>query len=123
MLFYSQLLTSLGTGKSFISALIAKALYKHTSEIILVLSYTNHILDQFLKDLLDNGIPSEDIVRIGSKSTSRTAPLNLFKRQKSSTFNKSRNRWEIVNNLESLVENYRNKLSIELRSYSRTGVS
>jgi hypothetical protein len=82
VLFHSQFLTSLGTGKSFISASIAKALYEHTSEIILVLSYTNHALDKFLEDLLDNGIPSEDVVRIGSKFTPRTAPLILFERQK-----------------------------------------
>ncbi|KAG9229292.1 putative AAA family ATPase [Amylocarpus encephaloides] len=112
-----------GTGKSFIGALIAKALYEHTSETILVLSYTNHALDQFLEDLLDNGIPPQSVVRLGSKSTPRTAPLNLFERQKTAGYNKSRNGWEIVQNLENLVEEYRTKLSVELKSYTQTGVS
>ncbi|OBT47666.1 hypothetical protein VE00_02260 [Pseudogymnoascus sp. WSF 3629] len=112
-----------GTGKSFIGALIAKALYEHTSETILVLSYTNHALDQFLEDLLDNGIPPQSVVRLGSKSTPRTAPLNLFERQKTGGYNKSRAGWEIVNNLEKLVEDYRTELSVELKSYSQTGVS
>ena len=99
-----------GTGKSFIGALIAKAFYEHTNETILVLSYTNHALDQFLEDLLDNGIPSESVVRLGSKSTLRTAPLSLFERQKTCGYNKSRDGWEIVNNLEKLVQDYRNQL-------------
>jgi hypothetical protein len=98
-------------------------LYEHTNETILVLSYTNHALDQFLEDLLDNRIPLQSVVRLGSKSTPRTAPLNLFERQRTGGDNKSRNRWEIVNNLENLVEDYRTKLSIELKSYTQTGVS
>jgi len=123
VLFQSQPLTLLGTGKSFIGALIAKALYEHTSETILVLSYTNHALDQFLEDLLDNGIPPHSVVRLGSKSTPRTAPLNLFERQRTGGFNKSHNGWEIVNNLENLVETHRTELSIALKSYTQSGVS
>ena len=123
VLFQSQLLTSPGTGKSFIGALIAKALYEHTSETILVLSYTNHALDQFLEDLLDNGIPTQSVVRLGSKSTPRTAPLNLFEIQRTGGYNKSRTGWEIVNNLENFVESCRTELTIELKSYTQTGVS
>ena len=116
-------MTSTGTGKSFIGALIAKALYEHTSETILVLSYTNHALDQFLEDLLDNGIPPESVVRLGSKSSPRTAPLSLFERQKTAGYNRSRNGWEIINNLDSLVQSYRAELSIKLKSYAQTGIS
>lgn len=68
-----------GTGKSFIGALLAKALHDNTEETILVVCYTNHALDQFLEDLLDIGIPSSDLVRLGGKSTPRTEPLSLFK--------------------------------------------
>jgi superfamily II DNA or RNA helicase len=67
-----------GTGKSYIGALLAKALYEHTAETILVLSYTNHALDQFPEDLLDNGIPQQNVVRLGSKSTLRTSSMRLF---------------------------------------------
>ncbi|EME81372.1 uncharacterized protein MYCFIDRAFT_139817 [Pseudocercospora fijiensis CIRAD86] len=66
-----------GTGKSFIGALLAKALYGNTSENLLVICYTNHALDQFLEDLLDIGIPSNAMVRLGSKSTARTKHLSL----------------------------------------------
>lgn len=116
-------MTSPGTGKSFIGALIAKALYEHTSETILVLSYTNHALDQFLEDLLDNGIPPQSVVRLGSKCTPRTAPLNLFEKQKTGSYKRSRAGWDIVNNLENLVEDSRNELSDEIKSFAQTTVS
>ncbi|KFG84658.1 putative nonsense-mediated mRNA decay protein [Metarhizium anisopliae] len=66
-----------GTGKSFIGALISRIILKLTNYRILVLSYTNHALDQFLEDLLDIGVSERDMVRIGSKSTTRTEPLRL----------------------------------------------
>lgn len=44
---------------------------------MLILSYTNHALDQFLEDLMDMGISQNDMVRLGSKSTSRTDSLKL----------------------------------------------
>ncbi|KAH7098450.1 P-loop containing nucleoside triphosphate hydrolase protein [Auriculariales sp. MPI-PUGE-AT-0066] len=66
-----------GTGKSFVGALAAKILHKETTLTILVCCYTNHALDQFMEDLLDNGIPPSSMVRLGSKSTSRTAEVLL----------------------------------------------
>lgn len=66
-----------GTGKSFIGALLTKAVIHSTSESILVLTYTNHALDQFLEDLLDIGIPPDYMVRLGAKSTARTQQLQL----------------------------------------------
>lgn len=44
---------------------------------ILVLCYTNHALDQFLEDLLDMGVDSDSILRLGSKSTDRTESMML----------------------------------------------
>ena len=66
-----------GTGKSFIGALLAKAILDHTSETVLVLCYTNHALDQFLEDILDMGVAEQDVLRLGSKSTARTKALGL----------------------------------------------
>ncbi|GKU14676.1 unnamed protein product, partial [Fusarium langsethiae] len=43
-----------------------------TKSRILVLSYTNHALDQFLGDLMDVGVSSDEIVRLGSKCTEAT---------------------------------------------------
>ena len=75
-----------GTGKSFIGALILKALYLYSSHKSLVICYTNHALDQFLEDLLDVGIDSEHIVRLGSyhKASSRTKPLVLSSQSRGS---------------------------------------
>lgn len=39
--------------------------------------YTNHALDQFLEDFLDFGIDPSGIVRLGSKGSARTKPLQL----------------------------------------------
>ncbi|KAK7054631.1 hypothetical protein VNI00_003094 [Paramarasmius palmivorus] len=74
----------LGTGKSFIGALLAKVIHDRTRQTILVVCYTNHALDQFLEDLLDIGIPEDNIVRLGGKSTPRTASLGLNGRSRKS---------------------------------------
>lgn len=66
-----------GTGKSFIGAIIALALMKLTDFRVLVLSYTNHALDQFLEDLMKIGIPQSDMVRIGSKASAKTEALRM----------------------------------------------
>nr|XP_018911148.1 PREDICTED: NFX1-type zinc finger-containing protein 1-like [Bemisia tabaci] len=68
-----------GTGKSFIGALIGRAIYRYSGETILVVCYTHHALDDFVKDLLDLGISRTDIVRLGSshKATIHTKSLAL----------------------------------------------
>jgi replication-associated recombination protein RarA len=75
-----------GTGKSFIGALAAKVVHDCTSETILCVCYTNHALDQFLEDLIDIGVPAENIVRLGSafKVSQKLEPLLLQKIQKPS---------------------------------------
>ena len=55
--------SSLGTGKTFIGALLARIIFSNTSMKILCVCYTNHALDQFLEELLEKGV--NDIVRIG----------------------------------------------------------
>ncbi|KYK57109.1 CbxX/CfqX [Drechmeria coniospora] len=66
-----------GTGKSFLGALILSFIIGLTNHKVLVISYTNHALDQFLEDLLDIGLSENDMVRLGSKATERTKPLGL----------------------------------------------
>ncbi|KAF5573393.1 NFX1-type zinc finger-containing protein [Fusarium pseudoanthophilum] len=66
-----------GTGKSFLGALILLTILRLTKSRILVLSYTNHALDQFLEDLMDIGISSDQMVRLGSKCTEATKPTLL----------------------------------------------
>jgi hypothetical protein len=70
-----------GTGKSFIGALAAKRLLSGGSCMrILLISYTNHALDQFLGDLMNIGVHPECMTRLGSKSSTATVPL-LFESQ------------------------------------------
>jgi superfamily I DNA and/or RNA helicase len=88
-----------GTGKSFVGAQITRCLYEAGLRI-LVLSYTNHALDQFLEDLLKAGIPASSMVRIGSKGkcTPQTAPLLLSEQY--SQLRRSRHAWDIINALK-----------------------
>ncbi|KAL2163207.1 hypothetical protein VTH06DRAFT_5263 [Thermothelomyces fergusii] len=59
-----------GTGKSYVGVQLVRVLLDHQAEAnlgpILVICYTNHALDQFLKHLLDVGI--HKIIRIGGQS-------------------------------------------------------
>jgi hypothetical protein len=68
---------------------------------ILINCYTNHALDQFLEDLMDQGIPEDEIVRIGGKSTPRTAPLMLQTLGKSSGQRLTRNDWREIEGLRA----------------------
>lgn len=95
-----------GTGKSFIGALLAKALHNFTSETILVICYTNHALDQFLEDILDNGIPDEDIVRLGSKSTPRTEQLSLSKQ-----IGSKQRAWDVINSMNDIASEHLSSLN------------
>ena len=90
----------LGTGKSFIGALIAKAIHDSTTSTTLVVCYTNHALDQFLEDLMDIGIPGSSIVRLGSKSTPRTAPLALSQ-MRNNQFSRVKADWMEIDALKS----------------------
>ncbi|MCJ1382149.1 hypothetical protein MMC17_005261 [Xylographa soralifera] len=86
-----------GTGKSFIGALIGKAIYIHTSQKMLIVCYTNHALDQFLEDLLDVGIPTEDIVRLGAATKSSPRIQSLLLSAQQSNYNLKAPEWAIIN--------------------------
>ncbi|KAF2471116.1 P-loop containing nucleoside triphosphate hydrolase protein [Lindgomyces ingoldianus] len=110
-----------GTGKSFIGALLAKVIHDYTNEKILVICYTNHALDQFLEELLDIGIDARSIVRLGSKSTVRTKPLNITEQK--STYKHSRCTWTTIDNLRSLAEGYYESLTFKIARYRNFQVS
>jgi hypothetical protein len=85
-----------GTGKSFVGALILKALFENTKERILVLAFKNHALDQTVENAIDMGIPENQTVRLGSKFTPRTERLKLFEQRKSFTGGKlSQDQWKL----------------------------
>jgi len=92
---------TLGTGKSFVGALCAKILLGQPQMKILVNCFTNHALDQFLEDLMDIGIPESELVRVGGKSTLRTAPLSLQTLGKSAGYRLTRNDWREIDGLRT----------------------
>ncbi|KAG5917001.1 hypothetical protein E4U61_003126 [Claviceps capensis] len=68
-----------GTGKSFIGALVVRILLSQETENplrILVLSYTNHALDQFLDELIDIGIDPGIMTRLGSKASASVESIS-----------------------------------------------
>ncbi|KAI1825953.1 P-loop containing nucleoside triphosphate hydrolase protein [Xylaria intraflava] len=91
-----------GTGKSLVGAILSKILLDNTDEILLILAYTNHALDQFIEDLMDIGIDPSMIVRLGSKSTVRTAPLMLNAQSGNSAGRRAR---------YELIDSYKNRMS------------
>jgi hypothetical protein len=75
-----------GTGKSYIGVKIVRAILNNATRAanllpILVITYTNHALDQFLEDLMEDDVPASKMVRLGSRSKSeRLAECSMEKR-------------------------------------------
>lgn len=108
-----------GTGKSFIGALVAKALHDSTSQTILVVCFTNHALDQFLEDLMDIGIPQSAMVRLGGKSTDRTKPLMI--REMAST-KLGRTQWAQIDKLKQSISHSEERLKDVFNRYQTANI-
>ncbi|EKD17579.1 NFX1-type zinc finger-containing protein 1 [Drepanopeziza brunnea f. sp. 'multigermtubi' MB_m1] len=108
-----------GTGKSFLGALVAKVLHDSTSEVILVVCFTNHALDQFLEDLMKIGIPSANMIRLGGKSTNATKPL-MLREQNSVKLNASH--WTEIDKLKQSLRAHENRLQDAFGRYQSTNV-
>lgn len=104
---YFQCSRDIGTGKSFIGALVAKVLHNSTSQKILVICFTNHALDQFLEDLMDIGIPSSAMVRLGGKSTDRTKPLMI---REQADVKLDATQWAQINRLKQKLQKHETRL-------------
>ncbi|RDW79143.1 protein GbpA [Aspergillus mulundensis] len=83
---------------------------------MLVMCYTNHALDQFLEDLMDIGIDSSAIVRLGSKSSPRTEELKLSAQQ--TNYFWSQTRWSIINELKEKARDIGKELAVAFNVYS-----
>jgi hypothetical protein len=101
------------TGKSFLGALLGKALYDFTPETILVVCYTNHALDDYLEALLNIGIPASSMVRLGGKSTPKTESL-LLRNQTRSSRGRGGADWEMIDGIKEELS----KRNAELRMAS-----
>lgn len=105
-----------GTGKSFIGALATHFILKYTKAKILVITYTNHALDQFLEDLMDLGIDTDGMVRLGSKSTSRTAHLALSTQRPK--YRRGQDSWAMIDELKREAEGENQALWDAFNRYS-----
>ena len=91
-------------------------MYEYTNEKILVISFTNHALDQFLEDLIDIGIPAGRMVRLGFKHTSRTYSLRLSEQQHLAR-KTSRDRWNIIESFKATATQLTEDLQRAFRVY------
>ncbi|UPX21074.1 uncharacterized protein EKO05_0011278 [Ascochyta rabiei] len=105
-----------GTGKSFIGALIAKILSNNTKETILVLTYTNHALDQFLEDLQKIGIPNDVMLRLGSKYSTATKALTMA--EQDSTYRVTPQIRNMITTQKSAAEHYHDALVDKISQFS-----
>lgn len=104
-----------GTGKSFIGALAAQLIVEKTNLKILVITFTNHALDQFLEELLDLGIGEEHMVRLGSKCTPRTTPLLLISLR--SEYRRTREAWTVIDRLKEEAKDHSEELKQAFGGY------
>jgi AAA domain len=112
----------LGTGKSFLGALLAKSIHDYTDLSILVVCYTNHALDDILTSLLDIGIPEDSMVRLGSKATPRTESLALQK-QDMSAFQRDKFEWSLIDEYKEQVADLADDLEKAYIRYMDTKTS
>lgn len=108
-----------GTGKSFLGALIAKVLYD-AGKSILVVTYTNHSLDQFLEDLIKVGIPDSDMVRLG-RAPAHLKSLSLSEQKGGRKLGKDS--WNIVDDLKKNAAYIRERLEEAFGRYKSASVS
>ncbi|KAL2264535.1 hypothetical protein VTJ83DRAFT_7045 [Remersonia thermophila] len=103
-----------GTGKSFIGAQIARRMYDARLTIA-VFTYTNHALDQFVKDLHNAGIPMSDMVRIGAKSKCSELVKPILLSNQKTQFRRSQQSWRIIEDLKRDAEHCGMQLEGALR--------
>jgi len=116
-------LNATGTGKSFLGALLAKAIYKFTEQTILVVCYTNHALDDILTGLMDIGIPESSMVRLGGKSTPRTEPLTLRNLKQTPRRRRDQMEWMVIDELKSLSRKLCGQLQKAFERYKSAHIS
>jgi hypothetical protein len=76
--------------------LLAKAIFCHSNEKILILTYKHHALDQFIDDLIKLGIPRAAIVRLGSARKAAPSVQDLSMKDAASRVRLTRDQGEIL---------------------------
>jgi hypothetical protein len=82
-------------------------LHDSKDQVILVVCFTNYALDEFLKDLLNIGIPPGHMVHLGGKCTDQTKPLTL--REQTGT-NLNSKQWAEIDKLKQKLQMHETSL-------------
>lgn len=72
-------------------------------------------MDQFLEELLDIGIPDDHMIRLGAKSTPRTACLNLSEQK--SSYKNSQAVWSMINQLNTEADELHKSMMKDFKTY------
>jgi len=99
-----------------------KAIHDHTKQQILVVCHTNYALDRFLEDLWKVGIPGTSMVRLGSRSDTQVAPLNLASQQKERTM-RSKADWTVIDQLKRSSASYCSNLEDAMDQFMGSRIS
>ncbi|KAF2742814.1 P-loop containing nucleoside triphosphate hydrolase protein [Sporormia fimetaria CBS 119925] len=94
---------------------------KKAKETMLILTYTNHALDQFLEDIQKAGIPATSIVRLGSKSNANTRALTI--RELPNDYKMSGQTWAIIKDQRAEAESYHDALVGKMASFASMQLS
>ncbi|TVY80877.1 NFX1-type zinc finger-containing protein [Lachnellula suecica] len=115
------LIVASGTGKSFLGSFVVKTILKKTKLKVLVISFKNHALDDFLEELLDLGIEPDVMVRLGSKAktTQRTEQLLLNNRQ----YRRRPETWAMINALQPEAEQFAEEFQKAFDNFNTITVS
>ncbi|KAM0584092.1 hypothetical protein ACHAP6_007712 [Verticillium nonalfalfae] len=113
-----------GTGKSFIGAIAVQFLLANRNSRILIITYTNHALDQFLEDLTNvAGVSQEKMIRLGGKYTAATEPIrfdSLYRNSKHYLSNHCRDK---IRGLQEEAMSLRAEIEQACRSIGRNAIS
>lgn len=83
---------------------------------MLILTYTNHALDQFLEDIQKAGVPASSIVRLGSKSNAATEALSIKKQH--NDYRMSSTTRMMIENQKSQAESYHDLLLAKVAKFA-----
>ncbi len=92
----------------------------YTNQVILVVCFTNHALDQFLEDLLKIGIPPSHMVRLGGRSTDLTKPLTM---REQTSVRLDASQWADINKLEQKLRDDESRLGDAFSRFRTVNVS
>jgi hypothetical protein len=101
--------------------LIAKILLDHTDETILVLTFTNHALDQYLIDLQNIGIAPSSMVRLGGRFSASTKALSIS--EQPNTYKMNHQTYQMIQEQKSESEAYFDALFNKTMSFTTSQIN